>query len=110
MEELKIYQKSYDCLLRLYQTTKHFPKSEKFTLAAELKTAMLGFLRLIFKAGKSANKKSILYTADVELEIIRMQIRAAKDMKIMSVHKYEILARDLSEIGKMLGGWIKMLK
>ncbi|HBO60551.1 TPA: hypothetical protein DD449_02625 [Candidatus Berkelbacteria bacterium] len=36
MNDLVIFQKAYDCHLYMYGALKNFPKSEKFTLAADI--------------------------------------------------------------------------
>ena len=67
-------------------------------------------MMLFITANKLQYKKKTLYEADVKLEIIRFQLRAAKDLQFLKLKQYEILAAQLSEVGKMLGGWIKVAK
>jgi hypothetical protein len=88
----------------------NFPKSEKFVLAADIKNTFFEMLKLFLIANKSQYKKKLLYDADLQLEILRFQLRIAKDLQILKLKQYEILAGHLSEIGKMLGGWIKSVK
>ncbi len=107
MQDLKIYQKYYDMLQYLYIALRQFPKSEKFTLAAQIKNAAIKGFRLIIHANKSKNKLTKLFELDIELEILKNLIRLSKDLGFMPCKKYEILSAKLVEIGKMLGGWIK---
>ena len=46
---------------------------------------------------------------DTELDVLRTFIRLAadKETKYLPLRKYEIWSKQLNEIGKMLGGWIK---
>ena len=78
-------------------------------LAAEIKQSMYKILRLIIQANKQRNKKQIQMEIDTELDVLRTFIRLAadKDTKYLSLRKYEIWSKQLNEIGKMLGGWIK---
>lgn len=110
MNDLVIFQKAYDCHLYLYVALKNFPKSEKFTLVADIKNTFFEMLKLFIEANKLQYKKKLLYEADVKLVILRFQLRAAKDLQFLKLKQYEILAANLSEIGKMLGGWIKVAK
>ncbi len=110
MESLVIFQKAYDCFLYLHIALKNFPKSEKFVLAADIKNSFFEMMTLFITANKLQYKKKTLYEADVKLEIIRFQLRAAKDLQFLKLKQYEILAAQLSEVGKMLGGWIKVAK
>jgi len=105
-----IIQKSYDCYLYLHNAIKVFPKSEKFVLAADIKKTFFEMLTLFLIANKSQYKKKILYDADVQIDVLRFRIRAAKDLQILKLKQYEILSKQLSEIGKLLGGWIKSAK
>ena len=61
-------------------------------------------------AGKSTTKKKLLYDADVELVILRYYIRIAYDQEYISGHTYGVAAKKLTEIGKMLGGFIKSVQ
>lgn len=54
--------------------------------------------------------KKLLYDADVELVILRYYIRIAYDQEYISGHTYGVAAKKLTEIGKMLGGFIKSVQ
>lgn len=70
----------------------------------------MDILRYIIRAGKSTTKKRLLYDADVELVILRYYIRIAYDQEYISGHTYGVAAKKLTEIGKMLGGFIKSVQ
>ncbi len=103
-------QKTYDMIEYGYTCLRQFPKSEKFTLAAEIKDTMIRLLKLMIRANKRYYKKTTLQDIDVELATLRAYIRLAKDLKFLPIKKYENWSKMLSEIGKMLGGWIKSAK
>lgn len=110
MEELKILQKAYDMVQYGYVCLRRFPKSERHTLAAEIKNHMLRALRLILQANRRRDKRAILAELDVELDLLRLYIRLARDVVDSSAfpfRSYERWSKMLNEIGKMLGGWIK---
>lgn len=92
MENLIIFQKAHDCFLYLHIALRNFPKSEKFVLAADIKNSFFEMLALFITANKLQYKKKTLYEADVKLEIIRFQLRAAKDLQFLKLKQYEILA------------------
>ena len=110
MENLIVFQKAFDCFLYLHIALKNFQKSEKFVLAADIKNTFFEILGLFITANKSQYKKDALKEADVKLDVLRFQLRAAKDLQFLKLKQYEILAAQLSEIGKMLGGWMKVAK
>jgi hypothetical protein len=112
MEELKILQKTEDMIYYGNQALTQFPKSERYALAADIKKSMYAFYRLIITANKKYYKKTTLQDADVELETLRGFIRLAanNNLRYLPIRKYENWAKMLSEIGCLLGGWIKAMK
>lgn len=91
----------------VFQALTHFPKSERFTTAAEIRNTMLRILKLIIRANKTRSRLPLLYDIDVELDVLRSLIRISTAMGFMPFKKYEQASLRLAEIGKMLGGWIK---
>ena len=110
MNDLIIVEKSKDCFKYLHNALKFFPKSEKFVLSADIRTTFFEMLSLFLTANKSQYKKKILLEADVKLDLLRFKLRVAHELKHLKTKQYEILSGQLSEIGKMLGGWIKSAK
>ena len=55
-------------------------------------------------------KRAVLYEADVELFHLKHLIRLAFDFKYISPKAYEVASKMLTEIGGMLGTWIKNTK
>lgn len=109
MEELKILQKTYDMIKYGNQCLLQFPRSERYALAAEIKQSMYKILRLIIQANKQRNKRQLQIEIDTELDVLRTFIRLAADKQsaYLPIRKYEIWSKQLNEIGKMLGGWMK---
>lgn len=90
-----------------YGAIKHFPKHERHVLGAELRSSMINLQRLIVTAIKRYHKKTTLTDLDIQLSVLIRQVRLAKDLKYIDLRKYEIWAKLLLEIGKMIGGWMK---
>jgi hypothetical protein len=86
---------------------KHFPKSERFTMVADIKMSIYKILRTMIRANKSRNRLPLLYEIDVELECLRTMIRLSMTLGFLPFKKYEVMSQKLVEIGKMLGGWMK---
>jgi hypothetical protein len=106
-EELKVLQKTYDMIQYGYICLRQYPKREKHTLAAETKRAMFELLKAIIMANRRYYKKNAIQEADVQLEILRHYIRLAKDLEFLPIKKYENWSKMTTEIGKMIGGWLK---
>ena len=109
MEELKILQKTYDMLQYLYQSLQQYPKAEKYVLAADTKAAAYELLRLLITANKRYHKKTTMQDADIQLDILRHLIRLGKDLGFLPIKKFEVLSGMTTEIGKMLGGWMRTI-
>lgn len=107
LQDLVVYQKTYDMIEYGYQALKQFPRSEKYTFAAEIKNTMIKILRLIIKTNKNYYKKTTMKKLDTELELLRSYIRLARDLEFLPFKKYGIWAKKLEEIGKLIGGWLK---
>jgi hypothetical protein len=106
-KNLIIGQKMYDFYLEHYRVVEKYPKSEKFTLQTETKATMLRMLRLITRAAKAGQKKPLLIELDTELEALRLLLRLAHDLRYLSNRRYALSSQQLSEIGKLLGGWMR---
>lgn len=107
MQELIIFKKSYDFSKWLFQHTNKFPKSHRFSVAIKIENGILDFLRIITVANHRQKKLPLLRAADEELISLRIFLRLSQDLKFISTSSYEYAIRQLEEIGKMLGGWIK---
>ena len=57
-----------------YIALRQFPKFEKHVLAAEMRQAMWGILRLIVVCNKRYHKKTTLQELDAELDLLRAQV------------------------------------
>lgn len=106
-EEFKTLEKLSDMIEYAYPLLAQFPKSEKFTLAADIKHIMLDALRYCVKVGKKKAKKTALYDLDVEIATLKRFIRLSYNLRFLSMHHYEVWSEKVTEIGKMIGGMIK---
>ncbi len=106
-EDLHIQQKIYDMILYAYPALEQMPKSQKFSLAQDMKHCMNEIMRLTISANKKYTKRTTLQELDVEIASLKVYLRIAHDLKYLDHKKYEVWSRHLVEIGKMVGGWIK---
>jgi four helix bundle protein len=107
---LLIEDKCREMMLYGYQALKQFPKHEKHVLGAEIRLSMLQLQRLVITAFKRYHKKTTLTDLDIELAILKRQVRLAKDLRYLDLKKYQHWIEKLVEIGRMIGGWIKSVK
>lgn len=77
-------------------------------MAKRIEEAVLNFYDLLLLAVKEqSNKRGVLNRASFELERLKHYLRLCKDLNILSIRQYEYSSREIVEIGKLLGGWMK---
>jgi hypothetical protein len=108
LTDLKIFVKVYDLIGYLHKEIARFPKSEKPVLGRRIYDSLLQIMEYIITANEESIKGQYLKKASVELEKLRIFIRLANDFCLISTSKYGVICKNTNEIGKMLGGWIKV--
>lgn len=106
-EPFKILEKVFDMIGYAYPALAQFPKSEKFSLVVDIKRILDQMLELTIEAQKKYYKKTTLQELDVCVAKLKAYLRLSFNLKYLPMHKYEIWAGMVVEIGKMLGGWLK---
>ena len=106
-EDLHVQQKIYDMILYAYPALEQMPKSQKFSLAQDMKHCMDKIMRLTISANKKYTKRTTLQELDVEIAALKIYLRIAYDLRYIPPKKYEVWSGMMVEIGKMVGGWIR---
>jgi len=106
---LALFQKFEDFIDYFEPIVNRFPAYEKNSLCLHIHNCMLRITEKIIRANRSANKVAGWYEVDTELEILRAYIRRSrkKGSKYLSIKSYEKAVKNLSEVGRILGGLIK---
>ncbi len=107
LDDLIIYQKTYDFLLWLHPVVNKFPKSQRFVLGQRIENKALNVLQSIIRANLERDKTPTLKEMSAELDELRILIRLSKDLRFVSIKQYETAAERLNEIGRLLTGWAK---
>ena len=110
IQELILLNKTYDMIQYAYGALAQYPKSEKFALAADIKKCMHRILGREVEASKKYYKKTTLQELDVDVTVLKYYIRLSRDLKFLPPKKYEIWAGKVTEIGRLLGGWLKSVR
>ncbi len=87
----------------------HIAKHSKYTLGEKIDTLFLKTIELIFIARylKKEQKLPALQKANTEFDTLKFFLQLLWETKGVSTKQYTSLSEKLSEIGKMLGGWLK---
>lgn len=105
-EDLQIRLKVEEMILYAYAPLRNFPKAEKHVLSAEIRQCMYRLLRLVIVVNRRYHKKTTMQDLDAELDTLRSLVRLARELGFLPFRQYEIWARHLAEIGRMIGGWM----
>ena len=105
--ELPIFEETYRFVLWIYPAVNKFPKSQRFVLGQQIENLALDILKGVIRANGERDKLPYLKDVSVRLDLLRILIRLAKDLRLLSIKQYEFASAQINEIGKMLGGWIK---
>jgi len=107
-EEFKLLQKTFDMIEFAYPVLAQFPKSEKYAIVADIKRCMDLFLEFLIEAQKRYHKKTTLQNLDITLAKLRAYTRLAHNLGFLPTKKYETWSQRNVELGKIIGGWIKV--
>ncbi len=106
-EEMLVIKKGYDFAKWLLGHTAKFPKSARFSVAAKMEVGILEFIEYTTVANMRRDKVPLLQRADESLAKLRLLFRLSYDMRFINLKSYEYGSTQLSELGRLLGGWIK---
>lgn len=98
-------------MIHVSERTNNMRRPEKFVYRDMLNTAYMRMLRMCIKANKSRGnlRRDYQNELDVELDVIRslVDVAASPEDPLISVGLHGVWSKELSEIGRMIGGWIK---
>ncbi len=76
-QELKIIQVFYDFMLWMIRHIEKYPRHHRYSLGYAMESRMQKILELLLKAKYRKDKKAMLNDANIELEILRFQLRVS---------------------------------
>jgi len=108
-QDTPIFVKTYELYKNFYAFLSSFPKKDRYTLGQKCETVLLDLLESIIMASylSKQEKLPVLRKASLNIDLLRVFFKLGKDLKIIENKKYVELENSISEIGKMVGGWIK---
>ena len=92
----------------VYPTLKNYPNAEKYSLCAEIKESFLNLLKNILLANKVKSKRNYYQNeADGYLQYCKILIDFSNEQRYINEGFHRNIQLKLSEIGRMLSGWIR---
>ena len=102
-----VFADAYRLTLRIFALTQDFPREYKASLGADMKRHALVLLRSIYRIKKSPDKAAHLDNVLDDLELLKLEIRLAADLKVLSLKRQAELAELCDTVGKQIKGWPK---
>jgi hypothetical protein len=106
-DELVVITKTYDLILWSCNHTSRFPKSHRFVLGERIERNLYDLLEILIQAKFTKEPRTLLQQANLKLEILRFQLRLAKDLNCLQLKSYGFAAKAIDEIGRLVGGWLR---
>jgi hypothetical protein len=96
----------------LLGATNHFPRSQRFIVTRRLMDAAFDFQELLVDANASRGRVRLnkLDLADAALDKVRLYLRLSFRWKWFTEGQYHHVARQVTEIGNLLGSWKKITR
>lgn len=109
-EEMIILTRTFDLLTWLLPKSEKFPKPYRFTVTQRMMDAALGFQEALFDAQSHSGETRLahLREADAHLNKLRLYLRLAHRWRWLNDGQYRHVSAMVAEVGKLLGGWLKV--
>lgn len=103
------FQKIYDFYKHFYENLKTIDKRDRYTWGEKSENVALESLILISKVNYLSKNQQYnnLKELSFKIDLLKILLRLGNELKILDNKKYLMREKELVEIGKMIGGWIK---
>ncbi len=106
-DDLKVFVRWRRFLAWLLSATEKFPKRVRFTFSSRLGNLALDILERLVEAAYTSNKTTLLRRVNLDIEKMRVLLRISHEQRYLGDRGYEHAVKELYEIGRMVGAWIK---
>lgn len=110
LENLIIYKQYVELIYYTLGILMKYPKSERFSLAHDIKKVTYKGLYRIIYAQKEFNIKERLHylnELDAQLKLLKVLIRISYKKKYINLKNYTAWSKKITNISNMTWGWIK---
>ncbi len=111
--ELKVWRKSHSLTLAVYEATVAFPKQELYGLTGQVRRSAASVPANIAEGcGRNGDAElaRFLQIASGSASELEYHLLLAHELKLLKTPEYETLAREVTEIKRMLTSFIQKLR
>jgi hypothetical protein len=107
--DIPIFHKIYDLYKLLHSYHQRISKSERYTLWQKCENTTLALLESLIETSHQQGeaRMQVLYAISNKLDLLKVLIRLAKDIRAIDEQQYIAIQTFIQEIGRMIGAWIK---
>jgi four helix bundle protein len=108
-QDLVVWQKAHRLILAVYELTAHFPKSETYGLALQMRKAAVSIPANIaegFRRRGKADKARFMNTSEASLEEVRYYLILSKEL---GYGETDMILNSLEEVSRLLNAYSKAI-
>jgi hypothetical protein len=109
-DNLPVYKACYSLLLMLFNGARHMQRDYRYTLGETMKNELIALITNIYLANCRTNKKDLLITARENIEVVRLMLRLAVDLKQFPLKLSAAANEKIESISKQLTAWERSCK
>jgi four helix bundle protein len=112
-QNLEVWRRSHDLVLKVHRLTKAFPADEKFGLSSQLRRSAASIpSNLAEGCGRGSDTEQARFTeiAHGSASETEYHLLLARDLGYLTPQQHQPLADEISQIKRMLGGLIRRLR
>lgn len=112
-QNLKVWQKSTDLVIEIYQITKNFPKEEIYGITSQIRRCAVSIPSNIAEGSQRSTQKDFkhfLFITKGSAAELETQLLIANKLEYIDKDIFDKLKLDLIEIRKMLSGLMSRLQ
>ena len=111
-EKMVIFVRTYDLLTWSSRSARN-SRAQRFVVTKRLQDAALDLQERLFEANAArtrGRRVERLEQSDVALQKLRLYLRLAHRWRWLNDGQYEHVSRMLADVGKLLGGWLRVTR
>jgi len=109
MPDSPIFARCDALVLWVLRATVRYPRHYRAALGKATQEAALKLQRELIAAARRRDKRAALQAADEALHELRVLLRQGQALNLLTLGQYEHVARLIDEVGRLIGGWRKVL-
>lgn len=109
-KNLRVWEKSVDLAVKVYEVTAEFPAEEKFGITSQMRRSSVSIPSNIAEGSTKNSSKAFLNSLDISLgESFELETQAiiAQRVGILNDQNFKSLESEISEVQRMINGFIQ---